>query len=1054
MDKIIELDTQNEKGVFLYTIAEGRDHGFLKTASAEFHPEIKKYIDNAKPIPGIVQILLTALGAGEYFGENRNGDYFPESELKYEGYDYGHKTFETMANIFKHHVNKDPSKGYGKVKLSIWNDRMKRVELVVHLETAKAPDIAEKINNGEYLPVSMGCLKEDSLVLCSDFKKKKISEFEPGDKVLNAFGGISVVDYKHSHHHVGEWFKVKVLGIRELEPTTEEHPWLVVPKEQLKCLNSKNNRTKCFFSESDRKKCEKCVKKEDKQIQPQWKKASDLEIDDYVGQPIYSIQNECTESESFVSLLGLYLAEGIITSDGYVSFTVNNKEVEPLKEEFKDTYLFSVRPHHDSKEASILSIYDKDLATKLNNYAGRRSGEKLLSSEVMGWPESFQKVLLGSYLNGDGGVYKGSIYYSTCNSYLADQIWHLLARCGMVASININRHKPSTIVKKDTVEFQVWVGVNYAYKMMGYTRKTGLRKSIRNTEKRFIYKGAVWSPIKKIDKTICNEVVYNIAIKSEKYDTDSYIVNSVGLHNCRVIYDVCSICGNKAPQVKDYCDHLRYHMKKIPPGHNKKAYAINIRPKFFDISFVLIGADETASTLMKVASLKSNDMTKLAFGLDKQKIASRKTATIEKEIPSNLEGNVVQEIADLGSQGAEALTPLEPEIDRHIIVRVSRENPGIDGLSRLLTTLISMGIIPKPREFQTMTLNCLGHSNLADQYDFAGHTFDPYQKLEEDQQRACDHFLDLSPENYSPSVFENFRPFIADRSYARPILAKRVLKLVKLAEQGKLHYPRYELIKKAEDKKPIGILPMMLTLTGLYMALKDKLPAATSGIDKILTKNPAMAAALGIGSVMGLNALMQHKVKGHFDYNLSKGPLPINQTWQEEINNKNNNPTIKTSSVAKRLFFGVPLLYAGSGALEVKKARNPEDNEGFVSSFFRKNPDLASAALVGEGLAGFPITQRIGGVLKKLPSLIKKAGDEGALYLEKISKDNSNLGQLRKTADLKDDAITTAVYSLAFPGTSLATRAAASVVDSGIMTGISKLLNYKNKTGVKNGNNQ
>lgn len=71
---------------------------------------------------------------------------------------------------------------------------------------------------------------------------------------------------------------------------------------------------------------------------------------------------------------------------------------------------------------------------------------------------------------------------------------------------------------------------------------------------------------------------------------------------CKVDFDVCSICGNHAQTRKDYCDHLRYNMKKILPD-GRQVYALNPNPKFFDISIVARPADPMAFTLDKRASL-------------------------------------------------------------------------------------------------------------------------------------------------------------------------------------------------------------------------------------------------------------------------------------------------------------------------------------------------------------------------------------------------------------------------------------------------------------------
>jgi len=67
-----------------------------------------------------------------------------------------YKTFETFGHNYRHHKNKDPKKAVGKVLKAFWNPSMHRVELLIDLDDAKAPDLAERIANGEYPPVSMG----------------------------------------------------------------------------------------------------------------------------------------------------------------------------------------------------------------------------------------------------------------------------------------------------------------------------------------------------------------------------------------------------------------------------------------------------------------------------------------------------------------------------------------------------------------------------------------------------------------------------------------------------------------------------------------------------------------------------------------------------------------------------------------------------------------------------------------------------------------------------------------------------------------------------------
>jgi hypothetical protein len=67
--------------------------------------------------------------------------------------------------------------------------------------------------------------------------------------------------------------------------------------------------------------------------------------------------------------------------------------------------------------------------------------------------------------------------------------------------------------------------------------------------------------------------------------------------SCRVPYDVCNCCEKKASSPSNYCDHLKHNMLQYLPEFKKYAFAINDKPKFFDISAVEKPADRIAHYL-------------------------------------------------------------------------------------------------------------------------------------------------------------------------------------------------------------------------------------------------------------------------------------------------------------------------------------------------------------------------------------------------------------------------------------------------------------------------
>ena len=178
-NKIVELDPHFPTGemsvqpVVLWSNGRPCYEDFTKHASIG-----ADYFKTIQPVPGHSIVLVLAMGAWETYGENRNGDGFPEFAYKEtanppwitekDSLVQHYKSFEKAHN-FRHHVNKDPKKAVGSVMKAFWNPSMHRVELLVDLEDAKAPDLAERIAAGEFPPVSMGTrVKYDVCSLCGN----------------------------------------------------------------------------------------------------------------------------------------------------------------------------------------------------------------------------------------------------------------------------------------------------------------------------------------------------------------------------------------------------------------------------------------------------------------------------------------------------------------------------------------------------------------------------------------------------------------------------------------------------------------------------------------------------------------------------------------------------------------------------------------------------------------------------------------------------------------------------------------------------------------------
>ena len=159
-----------------------RESFSTKTAS-----EASDYIKAVQPKPGTTIVLVLALGAYERYDLNRNGDGFNEYAYKPgmqptcgccradngawvsqdETLLQHYLSFEEHGKVYRHHQNTDPLKACGDVIKAFWNPQMHRVELLVGVENQKAPDLAERIADGDYPAVSMGCrIKYDVCTIC------------------------------------------------------------------------------------------------------------------------------------------------------------------------------------------------------------------------------------------------------------------------------------------------------------------------------------------------------------------------------------------------------------------------------------------------------------------------------------------------------------------------------------------------------------------------------------------------------------------------------------------------------------------------------------------------------------------------------------------------------------------------------------------------------------------------------------------------------------------------------------------------------------------------
>ncbi len=641
---------RDTNGEHIHVLQAGYDNESLtKLASAVASPPqlgvIQRFMKDLPRRNGKLYTLISALGAGEYWGSNSNADYFGEEPLLHipPGWDqlphnqqiivgkkwaWGYPTFYN-AHAFAHHQNKDPNRAFGSIEYVMWDPNMKRVLLIVAFDRARAArfgssGVLDRVENGEFPSVSMGCFPPGTPILMADGSEADIEVVREGDLVKTHRGLEGRVAQVHRRRYVGTMYDVKVHGHRRRLQLTDEHPLWVIGEEQLRCRphdKGHNRGLGCETSPS---------------FEPSWVRADEVQVGDRLLFPVPSKVDTTLDNPLLLELLGYYLAEGFVhkyndREDAALTFCLSSEETRlrdriiELGREFGAVAHSSWEvPERHGLYVSLMGC--EGLAAACRRHCNSQAKSKRLSSELMHADPELQKVFLGAYWRGDGGLYDGQVsglYFSTASEELADQLFVVLARCGVIASINRIVHTPSasSVVQIETVEFQVWVGKQFIGVLAEYCGVEAPElKTIKPLRFFLEYEGVTYiaSPVEEVIGEAYDGPVHNFAVDGD----DSYVAAQLSVHNCRVPYDICSYCADwsritlnpradiaehkrrpiqgLSTETSDYCTHLKNELNKIYPD-GRKVVMMNMHPRFFDLSVVFIGADKTSFVLAKLA---------------------------------------------------------------------------------------------------------------------------------------------------------------------------------------------------------------------------------------------------------------------------------------------------------------------------------------------------------------------------------------------------------------------------------------------------------------------
>ena len=331
---------------------------------------------------------------------------------------------------------------------------------------------------------------------------------------------------------------------------------------------------------------------------------------------------------------------------------------------------------------------------------------------------------------------------------------------------------------------------------------------------------------------------------------------------CRIKFDVCSICGNKAPSRKDYCVHAKNQLNDIYPD-GRIVYVDNPNPKFFDISVVFRPADRTGYMMKKVAFSEERDLGESSASLS-DKVAEletlaaylNKAADIDKVVRGY--GSVLKSTPGSGS----GTGSLQTKWLKHVVPKILSEYSPIDNddlgwlsgkdFPKVLSTLSEMGILLTTPEFMDLFfMSATGkkapEGSIEKLVSLQGDILRLMSKHPELAKEVMDTGLFPKKASFDDSVYTRMSKYMPTRSLRDDILKRR------------------DFSKTSAVNPNLGnmaTLSFQDPQTGrFYTTTRAKAEHAQGLANEEMAVKLLGAGALGLGAYKGLASMLPSKLK-------------------------------------------------------------------------------------------------------------------------------------------------------------------------------------------------
>lgn len=550
-----------------------------------------------KPDAEHVGIHVVALGAAERYGANRNSDaWTKEACQRY------HDTFVKHGHVYRHHRNRDPLKAIGTIKASAYNDEMDRVELFIHADKDKARDELNRLDKEGEIPFSMACFRKGTLIVTAD-GYKTIEDIKHGDIVLTHRGNWGEV--KHlSRRNAETYMQVQLRSwgrtVIELTPNHEVYAasFYDIPKQSHPHSLARLSKT---FKQAHRHELHTYAK---------WVRADMLTANHYLLLPI-DRRVELTVTDSWARVLGYYIAEGSFSA-GTTNYSCGVSDVA-IQELTKLEYWTSATTTPDVRGSKCVNVacFGTETSNDIKVLCGRRGENKRIPQLIQHANAEAKFNFMAAWFNGDGWQDKNGLHWSTHYQGLGIELQRLLASVNIPSSCGRIDHLDDRgiVISRNAVEYVVTISNQYSGLFSGVSKALELGICGDTKCRTFISGDYLCVPVKHVKQQYSPVEVYNFGV----YGDESYTAYGLAVHNCKVAYDRCSICGKHRKNSKDpnQCEHIAEKFGELLED-GRQVFTFNDEPQFFDISFVGRPADRIAWNLKVASAGERIDSIKLA----------------------------------------------------------------------------------------------------------------------------------------------------------------------------------------------------------------------------------------------------------------------------------------------------------------------------------------------------------------------------------------------------------------------------------------------------------